>query len=457
MATRNSIMKAVGPVIHLILATVASFTALCIFQPFLPILLLDILCPGENSCGAVIYLIGALQLGMGIGAVVISPILGGLSDAYGRKPILLLIFIIGVLPQVLLLCIRTKTAVYIWFVITLVSFIVREGGLLPTLLASVADVVDESRRPEANGSTVASLTVGFIVGTFASTAFKTVDQALWASVILQIVATIYLQICCKETNPRGPVLPANESQSESAMKLLPKPEVKRQLFLDFRETTRTVWSSRRLMIIALLNFLNTYGLAGLESFTVYYLIGVFNYGEKQLATLYIVGGVAGSLAMVIVYPALSHMFGERIVLWIGLLGGAAHYCLYGLAWTSWVPYFASGMDLFHSMVKPALGTMVSSGLHSDQQGKMQGLMGAIRSVSIILAPLTITPLSAISLGDNPPFGMKGFPFIVIASAMLLAWVLSAAMPPLPPPMDLPEPTEYIQAPMPPVENSIVPA
>ncbi|CAM6097997.1 unnamed protein product [Calypogeia fissa] len=455
--TRNSSMKAVRLVASQILCAFSTYVALMAFLPFLPKLLLGILCSGENECSDVIYLMGALQLGTGIAAVVTAPILGGLSDSYGRKPIFLLIFTTAILPPLLLACFKTTTGVYLWFLVALVAYTFREGGLIPTFLASVADVVDENHRPEANGLTIGSISVGFLVGTVASTAMKTVDHALWTAVILQVLATIYLQIFLKETNPRGPLLPANDSQSESAMKLLPKSEMKRPFFLDFRETTRTVWSSRRLVIIVMVNFLYAYGLAALDTFTVYYLIAVFNYGEKQLAVIYLLGGGGSALAMTFVYPALSHIFGERVVLWIGLLGGAVHYLLYGLAWNPWMPYFAAAMELFQSVTKPALGTMVSRGVDREQQGKMQGFMSAVQNGARILAPLTITPLSAVSLGENPPFGLKGFPFVVCGSGMVLAWLISTGMPSLPRPMHSEEPTEDIQAPVPPVQQTIAPS
>ncbi|CAM6118545.1 unnamed protein product [Calypogeia fissa] len=456
MATRSSAMKALRPVVPLILGTFSYYTAVMIFIPFLPSLLLGILCPGENECSDVIFLVGALQLGMGICGALIAPVLGGLSDAYGRKPILLLIFITAILPQVLVACFKTKTGVYIWFLVVLVANVFREGGFIPTLLASVADVVDENHRPEANGLTIGAISVGFVVGTTISTAIKTVDQAVWTAVSIQVCITIYLQMFLKESNPRGPLLPANDSQSESAMKLLPKSEMKRPFFLDFRETARTVWSSPRLVRIAMVDFLYCYGLAALDSFTVFYLIAVFNYGDKQLALIYLLSGGGAALAMAVVYPALAHIFGERIALWVGIIAGAIHYLLYGLAWRPWMPYIAAAMDLFQSVIRPALGTMVSRGVDREQQGKMQGFMGAIRNGANVLAPLTITPLAAVSLGENPPFGLKGFPFIVCGSAMVLAFLISTGMPPLPRPMHSEEPIEYLQAPMPPVEHTIAP-
>lgn len=58
----SSFMKAVRPMVHLIVGAFSCFAAILVPQPFMPTLLLGSLCAGENECSEIIYLVGALQL-----------------------------------------------------------------------------------------------------------------------------------------------------------------------------------------------------------------------------------------------------------------------------------------------------------------------------------------------------------------------------------------------------------
>jgi MFS family permease len=92
-------MNAVRPLFHLIVALTMQFVALSIVTPAIIGVIVEAICPpGQAECGRVIFLSGFQQMSVGIGAMAMTPIIGSLSDNYGRKPLLTITCAANILP-----------------------------------------------------------------------------------------------------------------------------------------------------------------------------------------------------------------------------------------------------------------------------------------------------------------------------------------------------------------------
>ncbi|THU51908.1 hypothetical protein C4D60_Mb06t36030 [Musa balbisiana] len=88
------------------------------------------LCPGQSSCAKAIYINGLQQTVVGIFKMVVLPILGQLADEYGRKPLLLITISTSIVPFAILAWDVSRAAVYIYFVLRTISYIISQGSIL---------------------------------------------------------------------------------------------------------------------------------------------------------------------------------------------------------------------------------------------------------------------------------------------------------------------------------------
>ncbi|CAM6117228.1 unnamed protein product [Calypogeia fissa] len=455
METWRSTFQEIRPVIHLGVATFIFFSAFIMVVPFMVDVMLGAICSGQIQCSQVILMMSAQQVIIGVCATIAGPCLGSLSDNYGRKPIILVVHLAGIVPTAILAYSRDEAAVYRWWVAWIVASTIRESSLHATVFSYVADAVGESHRVAAIGLTAASPALGFIMGTVAVYFINTAAQAYLIATIIQIVSAIYVTIFVAESYSRLPLLPVDKAESETTTKLLKKPQFKRQT-TNLRQTARTLWNTPLLRTIALVNFMCVFGTSGLVNFTVYYLRAAFIFDKDQLATVSLVSSLSTAVGQMLVYPGLSYAFGQRAVVWISLVGSIAHYIFFSFAWSPWLPFIAVSLGVFSSFIDPAVATISSRGVDQEMRGKLQGVLSAVRSVGGIVAPLVLTPLTAAALGDSPLLDMRGLPYLVCGGVTVLALGVSLWLPYIPISEELDKPCEYMQAPLPPEDFIHVP-
>jgi MFS family permease len=173
-------VTAVRPLFHLIVALTMQYVALSIVTPAIIGVIVEAICPaGQSECSRVIYLSGFQQLSVGIGAMFMTPIIGSLSDHYGRKRLLMVTCAANILPLALLAYRRDAAFIYAYFVLR-IMIDAGDSGNTCVLLASVGDTVEEKRRGPAFGIILGSLAVGCLVGTTIAKALS-VDQVFKVS------------------------------------------------------------------------------------------------------------------------------------------------------------------------------------------------------------------------------------------------------------------------------------
>ncbi|KAG6556675.1 hypothetical protein Mapa_001616 [Marchantia paleacea] len=417
-------LMTVWPLAPLLFSLFLCTTALSSTLPSLIDVLLGAICPGQNECSEVIFLSGLQTVITGIGAILVAPVLGGLSDDYGRKPVFLLVLSSNILPALVLAYSRETTYVYVWWGLNLVGGMLREAGLLTITFAFVADVVPDARqRAPAVGIAMSSISIGLLGGTFLARVLSSV-QVFKMSAILHIATAIILKLFLVESHPMHTTRPASAVDSEKLVPLIPKMNTMSML----RETIQAVRSSKLLRTVAAVAFMVNITETILQSTLLYYLKAVFGFGKDEFAEFMVLMGTVSIISQMVAYPVLAHFIGERGVLWVGLMGSAINSYLYAFAWAEWVPYFACAFGVFYALVPAAIGTIVSRGAEPEQQGKVQGLVASVKTVASVIGPIALTPLTAAFLSDNPPFKCPGFTLMIGGSAMIVALLISLTLP-----------------------------
>ncbi|KAH9530425.1 hypothetical protein CY35_20G000300 [Sphagnum magellanicum] len=406
-------LNAVRPLFHLIVALTMQFVALSIVTPAIIGVIVEAICPpGQAECGRVIFLSGFQQMSVGIGAMAMTPIIGSLSDNYGRKPLLTITCAANILPLALLAYRRDAAFVYAYFVMRIIID-AGDSGNTCVLLAAVADTVEDKLRGPAFGVILGSLAAGCLLGTSVAKGLS-IDQVFKVAPMLAASAALYLTAFVRETNPWTAIVPAlGDSPKQKWWRKLMNTKT------SVVEAGRLVMNSKVLSNVAVIAFCSGIAEGTMSIGLMYYLKAAFNYGKDQLAVV---------LLITLIAQSLSQAF------------------LYGIAWAPWVPYLAAFFGIFVVFVYPTIVTIVSKTAPPNEQGNIQGFISASKSFANIVTPLVMCPITALFLSDQAPFHFLGFSIFCASIPLLVAFFLCCFIGPLPPPLPSTKTNQYTVVP-----------
>ena len=153
-----------------------------------------------ETFGASPLAIGLLFASFSVGQLIASPLLGELSDRYGRRPVLIF-SLIGTVVSFVMLAVAQSLAML--FAARLVDGL--SGGNITTARAYIADVTSEAERPRAFGMLGAAFGLGFIVGPALGALFSYISYTapIWAAAAITVVATAMAFFWLPETVHRA--------------------------------------------------------------------------------------------------------------------------------------------------------------------------------------------------------------------------------------------------------------
>ncbi|KAM0821267.1 hypothetical protein ACQ4PT_072376 [Festuca glaucescens] len=391
------------------------------------------LCPGRDQCSLAIYLTGLQQAITGLGALVVTPVVGNLSDRYGRKALLALPATLSIVPLAILALNQTRPYFYAYYVAKTLTAMVSEGAMMCLSLAYVADKVPEAQRAVAFGVFSGVCTAGFVAGTIAAR-FLSVSSTFQVATLSAVAAVVYMRAFVQETD-RGASLMRDEeaslllfAPSSSAEELSPMlPPLRKAPSL--LEMVALLTSSSTFTRAAVITFFHSLGETGLQTALLYFLKAQFHYTKNQYANLLLIFGITGSFSQLTMMPLLAPKLGEHKLLGVALLGSCVHGFLYSIAWSFWVPYLAASCVILSILVGPCIRSIVSKKVGPSEQGMVQGCITGISSTASVISPLVFTPLTAWFLSETAPFNFKGFSLACAGFATLVALIMSINMRP----------------------------
>jgi DHA1 family tetracycline resistance protein-like MFS transporter len=333
---------------------------------------------------------------------VCSPIVGNLSDRFGRRPILMA-SLFGFAVDFLILALA-PTLLWLFIARALTGMFGAINGPAQSVVADITAPEDRSRR---YGLISAAFGIGFVLGPALGGILGEagVRVPFYAAAALAFGNFLYALIALPETLP---------------------PERRRPF--DWRRANPV----GALMIIRRLP-----GIGGVAS--VYLLWQIASLIYPMLWSYYAAdrygwspGMIGASLALVGVTMAGVQIFlakqiiaklGDRRAAMLGLSVGVA--IMVGIAVTDSGPIallLILPMGL-QSLVHACLTAMMTRRASASNQGEVQGFASAIMAVGSIAAPLIYNPLHARFSGENPPFAMDGIAFLVAAALAFLALLI----------------------------------
>ncbi|CAN6274988.1 unnamed protein product [Urochloa humidicola] len=423
---------------HLFVASFLFYFASFMVIPAITDVTMEAVCPGRDECSVAIYLTGFQNAVTGLGALLVTPVVGNLSDRYGRKALMTLPVTMSILPLFVLACNRSEVYFYVYYVAKIVAGIFCEGTMHCLCFAYVADHVGPRRRAAAFGLLSGVSAAGFVSGTLTAR-FLATSSTFQVAAAVATAAALYLRVFLPDSGGVSctdeacdPLLQASSSCTSSSASssdedLLPRLPPRKGGLPSLSDMLTLFTGSLALSGAATITFFYTLGEHGLHAALLYYLKAQFGYSKDEFADLLLIIGAAGMLSQLTVMPILAPILGEEILLIVGLLGGCTHVFLYGIAWSYWVPYLSAAFVVLSAFVHPSIRTNVSKHVASNEQGIAQGCISGISSFASILGPLIFSPLTAWVLSETNPFNFKGFGILCAGFCTLTAFVISLRM------------------------------
>ncbi|KAF5739317.1 hippocampus abundant transcript-like protein 1 isoform X2 [Tripterygium wilfordii] len=356
-------------------------------------------CPGQDECSLAIYLSGFQQAIIGVGTLVMMPLVGNLSDKYGRKALLTVPLTFTIIPLAILAYSRSRSFFYAYYVLKILTAMFCEGSVHCLALAYVADNVSVERRASAFGILSGIGSSAFVCGTL-STRFLSTASTFQVSVAVAIVAAVYMRVFLRdsivEDDISAPLMSEKKGEVHDACSDRKSPKKDLEVFKtmpSLEDTICLLKTSVTFSQAAMVMFFSNLADVGLHASLMYYLKARFHFNKDQFADLMVISGIAGTISQLLVMPMLAPSLGEERLLSIGLFFNCVHMLLYGIGWSSWVSYAAAMFSIFFVFSQPCIRSIVSKQVGPCDQGKAQGCISGIGSFANVVSPLVFSPLT----------------------------------------------------------------
>lgn len=345
-----------------------------------------------ETFGASPFVIGLLFASFSLSQLIAAPLLGELSDRYGRRPILIVSLIGTALSFAMLAVAQGLVMLFAARIVDGLS-----GGNITTARAYIADVTAQEDRARAFGLLGAAFGLGFIIGPALGGAFSYISYTapIWAAAAITLVATALAWFWLPETLHRA------RAGGGSAWQAL-----------------REVSGRRHLRVLLGVDF--AYWMAFAVYQTSFALFGAARFGFGAAATGYLLSafGVLGVLVQGVLVGPVVARFGAKRTLVAGLLFAAIGWG--GSALTHSVPVFVAMLApgaLGIGLCNATLSTLISNAAGPHEQGRVQGAAGSLESLGRTLGPIWGTGALQ-TLGEGKPFGIAAVLLIGAAGATL---------------------------------------
>jgi DHA1 family tetracycline resistance protein-like MFS transporter len=374
--------------------------ALGIIIPILPGLILDF--KGGNSANAAsIY--GWFGVTFAAMQFFFAPLLGALSDRFGRRPLILLSNF-GLGFDYILMALAPSLG---WlFLGRVIAGMCTASFSIPN--AYIADVTLPEKRAAAYGMIGAAFGLGFIVGPAFGGLLGSVNPRLpfWVAAGLSLANALYGLFILPESLPPDKRAPFEWKRANpvGALRMLTKyPAV---------------------MTISAILFLSYLAHEVLPSMWVLYTDFRYHWDTRMVGlTLGVVGIFSAVVQGSLVRPIVGR-FGERISLLFGLTCGALGFAAYGLASTGILFMIGFPFGALWGLAGPAAQALMTQRVDASEQGKLQGALAGLRGISGMLGPVLFTGVFAYSIGGSAPLPLPGMPFLLASGLLGIAVLLS---------------------------------
>jgi DHA1 family tetracycline resistance protein-like MFS transporter len=405
MNTESAIVSGPGvgrnPLIFIFVTRLIDAMGFGIVMPVLPQLLLHM---GEPDIAAATRTGGILIVTYAVLQFFCGPIIGNLSDRFGRRPIILAslfaygadYLLMGFAPTVLWLFIGRAIAGI-------------AGAVYVPANAFVADVTPPEKRAHAFGLVSSAFGLGFILG-------PGIGGLLG------------------ELGPRAPFFAAAALAGVNFLFgafVLPEslPPERRRAFSWRRANPLGAVTMLRhhpgVLVYALTVALFLIGNNVYPSTWAFFTTAKFDWSTGMIGLSLVATGIAMAGAQAFLTGRLSKRLGEFGAALLGLSVAAAIAVAYAFITHAWMVFALTFIGALQAIAYPALSALMSKHVPANAQGELQGGVASLSSIANVLGPLLMTQVMAFYTAASAPVYFPGAAFILAAAINLLGFTLLA--------------------------------
>jgi DHA1 family tetracycline resistance protein-like MFS transporter len=372
-------------------------TGLGLIIPVMPKLIQELLA-GSSISDASRYG-GLLTFCYAIMQFLFAPVLGGLSDQYGRRPVLLFSLFGFGLDYLFLSFAPTLGWLFVGRAIAGIT-----GASFTTATAYIADISTPENRAQNFGMVGAAFGLGFIIGPVIGGFLGSFGPRIPFMVAagLSFANWLYGYFVLPESLPMHNRRPFQWRRANPLGSL--------------KQLTRYKGLGG-----LLISFLLIYTAAhAVQSNWSFFTIERFNWSEKMIGiSLGVVGLLVGAVQGGLIRYINPRLGNEKSV-YTGLLLYSAGLFCFAFATQSWMMFVFLLPYCLGGIAGPALQSIISGSVAPDQQGELQGALTSLISISSIIGPPMMTGLFSYFTGKNAPFHFPGVAFLLGAVLMLIS-------------------------------------
>ena len=303
---------------------------------------------------------------------VFSPVLGSLSDRFGRRPVLLVSLAGAAIDYAIMALTPLLSVLYVGRVVAGVT-----GANMAVATAYIADVSREDERAKRFGYMNACFGLGFVAG----------------PLLGGLVGAL---------SPRYPFVLAaiaNGLNFSLAYFVLPEsrhPEANRAVEKSFSPlvSLRWVWGMPVLLPLLTIYFVvQLVGQVG-QSIWVIYCEDRFGWDARMVGLSFAAFGILHAIAQAFLTGPATKLFGERGSIVFGFLADGTAYVFMAFATEGWMAFALMPLFTAGGIAMPALQSLLSKQVDEEKQGELQGILTSLMSLTAIVGPIAVTELYA---------------------------------------------------------------
>lgn len=320
-----------------------------------------------------------------------GPLVGNLSDRFGRRPVLLVSLLVMAIDYVIMALAQT-----IWLLLAARI----AGGITAatqsTAAAYIADISKPGERSANFGLVGAAFGIGFVLGPlmggvlgefgtrapfYAAAALATLNLALgWFFLPETVTDATRRRFSWRRANPLGAVM---------AISSLPGAG-------------------------GLLAFIFIYSVAGMVYPAIWPYFGAerFGWGPGMIGVSLGVFGLSMALVQGVLIRWVLPRAGEVRTVLLGIGFDMTGFALLAFLTNGWVALALTPVAALGALAGPAMQGILSKRVGDDAQGEMQGVLTSLNAAATIVAPLAMTRIFAAFSGPEAPVYLPGAPFLV---------------------------------------------
>ena len=346
---------------------------------------------------------GWITFAYAITQFVFAPLIGNLSDKFGRRPIILISLLGFTLDYILLALAPTITWLFIGRIIAGIT-----GASITTASAYIADISSIENRAKNFGMIGAAFGLGFIIGPVIGGLLGQYGARVpfYAAAALCFFNFLYGYFILPESLPK---------EKRSVLNLKKANPI--GSFLHLKKYPKLIGLASSMFLL----YVASHAIQSNWSFFTMYK---FNWDEKMVGISLGVIGLLVALVQGVLIRWVNPWLGNEKSIYVGFFLYSLGMLLFTFANQSWMMFIFLIPYCLGGIAGPALQAVISIQVPETEQGKIQGTLTSLMSASAIVGPPLMTGIFYYFTKEQTPFEFAGAPFLLASILMTISAMMA---------------------------------